>query len=212
MSRPACLLPAERLSPLHELSTPRSGTEVSVHDLGPATRRTDEYRDGTLTRGSGAASQGQPSPFGIQFLLSVTTHHARTLATAPLGRAPAPAPARSRHRHRPRSAAPAGRRAPRACARGRCRLPRRRWRRWRRSCRSGCPARAMPMNQSTDSTSTSSTAGIAGMIILIRLMKTSPSGSSLTPNSGMVKPAMTPTIRARTTWPNNERAKGGFPE
>ena len=76
MLRPACLLPAERLSPLHGLLTPRSGTEVSLHYLGPATRRTDAYRDGTLTRGSGAASQGQTSPFGIQFFLSVTTHHA----------------------------------------------------------------------------------------------------------------------------------------
>ena len=80
MLRPACLLPAERLSPLHGLLTPRSGTEVSLHYLGPATRRTDAYRDGTLTRGSGAASQGQTSPFGIQFFLSVTTHHACIVA------------------------------------------------------------------------------------------------------------------------------------
>jgi len=79
MLRPACLLPAERLSPLHELLTPRSGTEVSLHYLGPATRRTDAYRDGTLTRGSGAASQGQTSPFGIQFFLSVTTHHVKNV-------------------------------------------------------------------------------------------------------------------------------------
>ena len=75
MLRPACLLPAERLAPLHGLLTPRSGTEVSLHYLGSATRRTDAYRDGTLTRWTGAASQGRTTPFGIQFFLSVTTHH-----------------------------------------------------------------------------------------------------------------------------------------
>jgi hypothetical protein len=47
MLRPACLLPAARLSPPHGLLTPRSGQEVSLNDLGPATRRSDAYRDGT---------------------------------------------------------------------------------------------------------------------------------------------------------------------
>ena len=76
MLRPACLLPATRLSPLHRLLTSRSGTEISLHYLGPATRRTDAYRNGTLTRRTGAASQGRLSPFGDQSFLSVTTHHA----------------------------------------------------------------------------------------------------------------------------------------
>src|SRR5436309_10897371 len=79
MLRPACLLPAARLAPPHGLLTPRSGTEVSLHYLGPATRRADAYRDGTLTRRSGAASQGRPSPFGVQLCLSVTTHHPEIL-------------------------------------------------------------------------------------------------------------------------------------
>jgi len=35
---------------------PRSGVEVSLRHLGPATRRTDAYRDGTLTRWRSAAS------------------------------------------------------------------------------------------------------------------------------------------------------------
>ena len=88
MLRPACLLPAERLAPLHGLLTPRSGTEVSLHYLGPATRRTDAYRDGTLTRGGGAASQGRTTPFGIQFFLSVTTHHGCIV----IGRCATPSP------------------------------------------------------------------------------------------------------------------------
>jgi len=76
MLRPACLLPAARLAPPHGLLTPRSGMEVSLQYLGPATRRTDAYRDGTLTRRSGAASQAHPYPFGARSLLDVTTHHA----------------------------------------------------------------------------------------------------------------------------------------
>ena len=43
-------LAAARLPPPHGLSTPRSGTEVS---LGPATRRSGAYRDGTCTRVEG---------------------------------------------------------------------------------------------------------------------------------------------------------------
>ncbi len=76
MLRPACLLPAVRLAPLHGLLTPRSGTEVSLQYLGPATRRTDAYRNGILTRWSGAASQGHPRPLGLWSFLDVTTHHA----------------------------------------------------------------------------------------------------------------------------------------
>jgi hypothetical protein len=55
MLRPACLLPAARLSPTHGLLTPRSGTEVSLHYLGSTTRRTEACQDGTLTRWTGAA-------------------------------------------------------------------------------------------------------------------------------------------------------------
>jgi hypothetical protein len=80
MLRPACLLPAARLLPPHGLLTPRSGREVSLLCLGPATRRTDAYRDGTFTRWSGAASQGWTSPCGDQSFLSVTTHHAKRLS------------------------------------------------------------------------------------------------------------------------------------
>ena len=88
MLRSACLLPAARLAPPHGLLTPRSGTEVSLHCLGSATRRTDAYRDGTLTRGGGAASQGRTTPFGIQFFLSVTTHHGCIV----IGRCATPSP------------------------------------------------------------------------------------------------------------------------
>jgi len=55
MLRPACLLPAVRLSPRHGLLTPRSGAGVSSRHLGPATRRTDAYRGGTCTRWRSAA-------------------------------------------------------------------------------------------------------------------------------------------------------------
>ena len=75
MLRPACLLPSEQLKLLLGLLTPRLGMEVSLPCLGPATRRTDAYRDGTFTRWSGAASQGRSSPRGDQSFLNVTTHH-----------------------------------------------------------------------------------------------------------------------------------------
>ena len=86
MLRPACLLPAARLAPPHGLLTPRSGTEVSLQYLGPATRRTDAYRDGTLTRWSGAASQGYPRPLGLWSFLDVTTHHAGIIGIGMPGR------------------------------------------------------------------------------------------------------------------------------
>ena len=66
MLRPACLLPAARLSPPHGLLTPRSGTEVSLQYLGPATRRSDAYRDGTLTRWTCAACSSPTSSLRIQ--------------------------------------------------------------------------------------------------------------------------------------------------
>ena len=77
MLPPVYLLPATQLSPLHRLLALRSGTQVSLQYLGPATRRPDAYRDGTLTRGSGAASQGHPRPIGLGSFLNVTTHHGR---------------------------------------------------------------------------------------------------------------------------------------
>jgi hypothetical protein len=75
MLRPACLLPVARLSPAGGLLTPRSGTEVSLHYLGPATRRTDAYRDGTLTRWTGAACTSTTSPLRVQSSLCFVTHH-----------------------------------------------------------------------------------------------------------------------------------------
>ena len=82
MLRPACLLPAERLAPLHGLLTPRSGTEVSLHYLGPATRRTDAYRDGTLTRWTGAACSSTTFPLRVQSHLCFVTHHRGIIGVA----------------------------------------------------------------------------------------------------------------------------------
>src|SRR5689334_24881177 len=79
MLRPACWLPAVRLAPLHGLLTPRSGRRVSPRDLGSATRRTDAYRHGTLTRWTGAASNGRAPHFGGRLFRHVTTHHAASL-------------------------------------------------------------------------------------------------------------------------------------
>ena len=75
MLRPACLLSAARLSPPHGLLTPRSGQEVSLNDLGSATRRSDAYRDGTLTRWTCAACSSPPSPLRVQSSLCFVTHH-----------------------------------------------------------------------------------------------------------------------------------------
>ena len=75
MLRPACLLPAARLSPPHGLSTPRSGVRVSPPRLGPATRRSDAYRDGTCTRWRGAASSSRTCPRRSRCFRCVTTHH-----------------------------------------------------------------------------------------------------------------------------------------
>jgi len=80
MLRPACLLSAERLSPVHGLLTPRSGQEVSLNDLGPATRRSDAYRDGTSTRWTCAACSSTPSPLRVQSSLCFVTHHTDILS------------------------------------------------------------------------------------------------------------------------------------
>jgi hypothetical protein len=75
MLRPACSLLVARLSPSHELLTPRSGSKVSLRYLGPATRRSDAYRCGTLTRWKSAACAGRTSARGKKNVRRVTTHH-----------------------------------------------------------------------------------------------------------------------------------------
>ena len=77
MLRPACWLPAARLWPPDGLSTSRSGTGISPVYLGPATRRTDAYRDGTCTHWNRAASNRRRLPLRELFVCHVTTHHAR---------------------------------------------------------------------------------------------------------------------------------------
>lgn len=81
MLRPACLLPAAQLSPPHGLLTPRSGTKVSLGCLGPATRRSDAYRDGTLTRWTCAACSSSSSPFRVPSSLCFVTHHAGSFSS-----------------------------------------------------------------------------------------------------------------------------------
>src|SRR2546427_9130887 len=80
MLRPACLLPVARLAPPGGLLTPRSGTEVSLSYLGPAIRRTDAYRDGTLTRWTGAACSSPASPLRDHSVFCFVKHHAVTVA------------------------------------------------------------------------------------------------------------------------------------
>ena len=75
MLRPSCLLPAARLAPPHGLLTPRSGTEVSLQYLGPAIRRSDAYRHGTLTRWTCAACSSSSYPLRVQSCLCFVTHH-----------------------------------------------------------------------------------------------------------------------------------------
>jgi len=75
MLRPACSLPAARLTPSHGLLTPRSGAEVSPRRLGPATRRSDAYRDRTPTGWRGAASGSRTSPSRGRHSCRITTHH-----------------------------------------------------------------------------------------------------------------------------------------
>jgi len=65
MLRPVWLLPPKRLS------TPRSGQGDLSPRLGPATRRSDAYRDGTSTRWVCAA---EPAAQGSG-LLAFVTHH-----------------------------------------------------------------------------------------------------------------------------------------
>jgi hypothetical protein len=76
MLRPACLLPVARLAPPGGLLTPRSGTKVSLGCLGPATRRSDAYRDGTLTRWTCAACSSPALPLRVQPSFCFVTHHA----------------------------------------------------------------------------------------------------------------------------------------
>jgi hypothetical protein len=82
MLRPACFLPAARLMPLGGFLTPRSGTEVSLHNLGSASRRTDAYRDGTLTHWTGTACGSAAFPFRVQSSLCFVTHHYADLQSA----------------------------------------------------------------------------------------------------------------------------------
>ena len=56
MLRPALLLPPKRLL------SPRCGLRDPSRRLGPATRRSDAYRDGTFTRWFGAASSTRHAP------------------------------------------------------------------------------------------------------------------------------------------------------
>src|SRR5208283_4319063 len=76
MLRPACLLPAARLSPHNGLSTPRLGPEALASRLGPATRRSGAYRGGTCTRWTTAAWTVPPYVSGRP----VTTHHEGSLS------------------------------------------------------------------------------------------------------------------------------------
>jgi hypothetical protein len=82
MLRPVDSLPTERLSPLHGLLTPRSGEGVSPKHLGPATRRSGAYRDGTRTRWKRAARKLLPQPQG---LVCFTTHHGGILMASGFG-------------------------------------------------------------------------------------------------------------------------------
>jgi hypothetical protein len=77
MLRPAFLLPAARLSPPDGLSTPRSGTEVSLRHLGPATRRSGAYRGGTCTRWKTAARNRRSVPNTRSVVGPFTAHHGR---------------------------------------------------------------------------------------------------------------------------------------
>jgi hypothetical protein len=90
MLRPACLLPTAQLSSLHGLLTPRSGTEDSLAYLGPASRRTDAYRRGTLTRWKSAACSERVASCRSRITRYFTTHHAGIVArTQNLARRPA---------------------------------------------------------------------------------------------------------------------------
>jgi hypothetical protein len=70
MLRPACLLPPKRLS------TPRVGHRDLSQCLGPATRRSDAYRDGTRTRWRSAAKRLLGLERKEELGAVVRTHHA----------------------------------------------------------------------------------------------------------------------------------------
>jgi hypothetical protein len=75
MLRPVCLPPAAQLTLPRGLLTPRSGTKLSLQYLGPAIRRTDAYRSGTLARWRSAACNGLSFSFRSQIARYFTTHH-----------------------------------------------------------------------------------------------------------------------------------------
>jgi len=104
MLRPACLLSAERLAPVHGLLTPRSGTEVSLHYLGPATRRSDAYRDGTLTRWTCAACSSTTSPSRVNAQTRrdhpLPSRKARPMRTGRLARSRPPTSVQQRGKRR----------------------------------------------------------------------------------------------------------------
>ena len=80
MLRPMDSLPDGPETPNDGLLTPRSGQGISPFDLGPATRRTGAYRDGTLTRWKRAAHSRFPTRQGS---FCFTTHHPRILFENP---------------------------------------------------------------------------------------------------------------------------------
>src|SRR5580700_6814788 len=80
MLRPVSLLPVARLTPPGGLLTPRSAVRVSPARLGPATRRSDAYRDGTLTRWTSAARGRARLRLREAPHVFVTAHHGANVA------------------------------------------------------------------------------------------------------------------------------------
>ena len=83
MLRPVSLLPAARLTPPRGLLTPRLGMEVSFQYLGPATRRSGAYRDGTLTRWRSAARNRRNVHKRERRVGPFTAHHGGSLRERP---------------------------------------------------------------------------------------------------------------------------------
>ncbi len=83
MLRPALLLPSQSFA-LDRLLTPRCGRRPLDRDrLGPATRRSGAYRDGTLTRWKCAVRDEAIQPGKGQLLRLFTTRHAAKVASSP---------------------------------------------------------------------------------------------------------------------------------
>ena len=78
MLRPAFLLPLSE----ERLLTPRSGHRDLSLCLGPATRRSDAYRDGTLTRWRSAARSSRLEPRKAQLFHFFAAHHETSLTRA----------------------------------------------------------------------------------------------------------------------------------